>query len=152
MQTIHTMHYTKNDIISLIVRFEEQKLPKSEWTHEAHLAVGIWYSHRLPEDEALETVRNLIIKHNESVGTPNTDHEGYHETITRFWLLMARRFLAKYSFSTFSKAINAFISWDFSKNNFPLHYYSEDLLFSVEARKNWVEPDILPLEDGITDS
>ena len=146
------MRYTENEIIALIIRFEEQKLPKSEWTHEAHLVVGIWYSHRLPENEALETVRRLIIKHNETVGTPNTEYEGYHETITRFWLLMARRFLSKYSFSTFTEAINAFINWDFSKSNFPFHYYSEELLFSKRARENWVEPDILSLDDGITDS
>ncbi|MGB0175731.1 MAG: hypothetical protein ACPF9D_01105, partial [Owenweeksia sp.] len=69
-------------------------LPKPEWTHEAHLVVAIWYSSLYPFEEALSLVRQNITAHNESVGTPNTDTEGYHETITRFWLMVARHFLA----------------------------------------------------------
>ena len=29
-----------------VARFRERTLPKSEWTHAAHLSVGAWHVHR----------------------------------------------------------------------------------------------------------
>ena len=86
--------YADSEIRSLIDRFEKHQLPKVEWTHEAHLAMGIWYMRHYSAEEALNRARRNITLHNESVGTPNNDEEGYHESITKFWLWVAERFLA----------------------------------------------------------
>ncbi|MEL7120391.1 MAG: hypothetical protein AAFO07_13155 [Bacteroidota bacterium] len=85
--------FTNTSLKSLIERFEQQILPKAEWTHEAHLAVAVWYTHHYCATVALERVRKNITLHNESVGIANTDTSGYHETITQFWLNTVREFL-----------------------------------------------------------
>ena len=86
--------YTEAEINALIDRFEKQELPKVEWTHEAHLVMAIWYMTHYDAKEALDRCRVNITLHNESVGTPNTDDEGYHESITKFWLWVAGKFIA----------------------------------------------------------
>lgn len=136
------MHYSPSEIESLIKRFESTTLPKSEWTHEAHLAIAVWYCQLHELKGALPIVRKRITEHNSSVGTPNTDTEGYHETITRFWLVVAQDFLTKDTMSTPYEAINAFIASSFSKSDYPLQYYSRDVLFSVKARHEWIGPDL----------
>jgi hypothetical protein len=134
--------YTENEIISLIDRFEKQQLPKAEWTHEAHLVVAIWYLKKYDWGESIGIVRENIIQHNEFVGTPNTDTEGYLETITRFWLWTAQQFLKSVEERTIEELCNAFILSPYAVNKYPLEYYSRELLFSVHARKNWIEPDL----------
>lgn len=135
-------NYTADEISSLIERFEKEVLPRVEWTHEAHLVVAIWYSHRYDFGKAMNLVRDYITNHNTSVGTPNTDTEGYHETITKFWLLVAQDFLKEHAFKTITEACNAFINSDKGSSQYPLDFYSEKCLFSVEARHNWLEPDL----------
>ena len=135
-------NYSLAEINSLIHRFEKRELPKVEWTHEAHLLVAIWYNFNYSAEEALDLVRDNITAHNTAVGTPNNDTDGYHESITVFWMLIAKQFLSKNSFHNVGDACNAFINSDYSASKFPLDYYSENYLFSVEARHHWVAPDI----------
>lgn len=147
--------YVTGEIEFLIKKFQNQILLKSDWTHEAHLIVGIWYSWHFEETEALNLVRNRIREYNISVGTANTDSAGYHETITVFWLWTARSFLKFKKYKSVSEACNDFINSDFSKKELPLTYYSKTLLFSKNARLNFVKPDIknmteLPMKSGET--
>ncbi|KAB2808666.1 hypothetical protein [Phaeocystidibacter luteus] len=132
--------YSAEEIDSLIQRFERQELPKPEWTHEAHLVVAIWYNYQLDKKSAMDRVRDLITRHNTSVGTPNTDSEGYHETITQFWMNAADGFIAERKSRSVYDLCSEFIQSDFASSSTPLQFYSEAVLFSVEARHNWVEP------------
>lgn len=134
--------YTHSEIESLIERFESLRFPKVEWTHEAHLVVAIWYCSKFPFEEAMPLVRKYITRHNEAVCTPNSDTEGYHETITMFWLLVANKFLRDKPSRSVEENCNAFIQSDLGKSNYPLEFYSEKKLFSIEARKTWIEPDL----------
>lgn len=136
------MKYTKGEIHSLITRFETQQLPKEEWTHEAHLVVAIWYSSKYSIEQSLELVRVFITRYNESVGTLNTVTGGYHESITKFWLLVANDFLKSKSFESVSHACNDFINSKKGNRAYPMEFYSRERLFSVEARQNWIEPDL----------
>lgn len=138
------IHYSTDQLDHLIERFEERTLPKMEWTHEAHLAVAIWYLSNHSFEDALSLVREKITHHNESVGTPNTDSEGYHETITRFWLLVADRFLLGKNRLKITDNCNSLITSTEGLSSHPLQYYAETTLFSVKARQSWVEPDLRP--------
>src|SRR5262245_32573469 len=80
------MFTTTQDIQAFIGEFEARSLPKSRWTHHAHLTVGLWYLSQHAPDDALVIVRRRIRAYNEAVGTANTDNSGYHETLTRFFL------------------------------------------------------------------
>jgi len=134
--------YTKKEINYLIKRLENRTLPKMEWSHEAHLVVAIWYCFNYDFDSALNSFRRIVKKYNESVGTHNTDSGGYHETITKFWFLVANKFLKNQESKSISEICNAFINADEGKRNYPMNFYSKPHLFSVRARRNWLEPDL----------
>ena len=133
--------YSLAQVSSLIYRFEKKQLPRAEWTHQAHLVVAIWYNAKKSETDCLDEVRKRITAHNESVGTPNSDTEGYHETITRFWLIIARMFLLKGKELPLVDQINGFITSEQGRSAYPLEFYTTEVLFSQQARRQWVEPD-----------
>lgn len=136
-------NYSKEEIERLISRFENQSLPKIEWTHEAHLVVAIWYSkYYTIEEEAMDLVREFITEHNTSVGTVNNDNDGYHETITKFWLHLVKTYVSDKMNWSIESLCNGFINSDQSKPDYLLNFYSKDVLFSVEARRHWVEPNL----------
>lgn len=142
------MTYTslsEKDILDLLHQFEACTLPKDAWTHEAHLMVAIAYNLLYGHTAALERVRQNIIRYNEAVGTLNTDHSGYHETITCFWIWLTDCFLQMQEDKSMEVVCNAFMRSRYMHKKMPLRYYSTALLFSTTARKVLVEPDLSPL-------
>lgn len=77
--------YTRAELQVLVHNFETKTLPKEAWTHEAHLAVGLWYAVTAPEN-MLARLRQNIRTYNAAVGGQNTETAGYHETITDFYV------------------------------------------------------------------
>ena len=73
--------------------FCSRTLPKAQWTHEAHLRVGLWHLLNHSAEEALRLMRQRIKTYNLATGGQNTDDAGYHETITRFFLRRIEHFL-----------------------------------------------------------
>lgn len=138
--------YTEEELRSLLERFHACTLPKAEWTHAAHLAVGLDAVRRLGRAAALVETRAAITRHNTAVGTPNTDTEGYHETITAFWLWVAEMHLQGCDHAP-AAALEALVRADYGRSDFPLKYYSKKLLFSTEARREWRDPDLHPLAE-----
>ena len=133
---------SNQDIESFIKEFEARTLDKTLWTHEAHLVVAIWYASTYGFETALQLVRENIRLYNEAVGGRNTDTEGYHESITRFWLLVASDFIKNHRSQSIAVVCEDFIASDKAHRNYPLRFYSKERLFSVEARKTWVAPDL----------
>ena len=136
---------TRSEVEAFIEEFEEGRLPKAKWTHEAHLVVGFWYTATLGADDALNTIRTRIQGHNESVGTPNTDSSGYHETITRLFMSAIARHMAHNKGVSFEESLALLLASPMNASTWPLRYYSRERLFSIEARRSWVEPDVSPL-------
>ncbi|WP_255065512.1 hypothetical protein [Lacihabitans sp. LS3-19] len=137
------------DFEYLVKRFNKCSLPKEQWTHEAHLVVAIWYCKNYALEKALNLLRFQIKFYNTSVGTPNSHTRGYHETLTRFWLLIAAMFVKSYSGKSFEETADAILASPFANRGLALDYYSQEVLFSLKARKSWVEPDLqkLPLDN-----
>jgi hypothetical protein len=51
-------HYTDIDEIEHIAGgFADCTLPCSQWTHIAHLTVGLWYAREYPAEESLDRLR-----------------------------------------------------------------------------------------------
>lgn len=120
-------------------------LPKAEWTHEAHLRAGLWHVHHHGPFVALDLLRERIAAYNESVGTRNTDTSGYHETLTRFYVVVIDRFLSTADRSLDTDALAAQLIAAYGDRRLPLHHYSEQRLFSTVARRAWIEPDLRPI-------
>lgn len=136
---------SSEEIAAFIQAFEACTLPKPRWTHQAHLVVGLWYVLHYGKEEAAPLVRNGIRRYNEAVGTPNTDDSGYHETITIFYIWFIDRFLTHTDRQRPLAEIVYELLAKHSDRNLPLQYYSRERLMSVAARREWLEPDLLPL-------
>ena len=80
-------------IDELAARFEACAIPAAEWTHEAHLIVGLWHVDRYGADEALVRLRSGIRRLNESQGGVNSATDGYHETITAAYVQLLAQYL-----------------------------------------------------------
>ena len=132
---------TEHEISVFIRDFEGCTLPKTQWTHHAHLAVAFWYLTRHPYDDALNEVRQRIRAYNEAVGTPNTDNGGYHETLTRLFLQGVRKHLALRRGDALPVALDKLLQSPLGDKEWPLRFYSRERLFSVEARRHWIEPE-----------
>lgn len=62
----------RTDVDGLATRFAACRIPHEEWTHQAHLAVGMWHVDRYGADEALTRLRVGIRRLNDSHGAPNS--------------------------------------------------------------------------------
>jgi hypothetical protein len=121
-------------------------LPRPEWTHEAHLAATTYLLTRRPEIDIDKALAGIIRAYNESVGGVNDDAQGYHETVTRVFLHGARLFLAEADPSEpLRELVNALLLSPMGRRDWPLRYYSAERLFSVEARRRFVPPDLAAL-------
>lgn len=131
----------------LVKAFESKTLPKNSWTHEAHLLVAIWYVLHYDEHDALRLVREKISKFNDATGTPNTLTSGYHETLTRFWVTLAYRFVKFHKKKSAAQLMELLLQSPLSDRSLPLKFYSREYLFSSPCRLHWREPDLLPMGD-----
>lgn len=122
----------------------DRSLPKVEWTHAAHFAAAFWILRRTDMHAARE-MPGLIRAYNEATGVPNTDTGGYHETITLASLRAARAWLAARTHTPLYEALNALLAGEYGRSDWLLVYWSKPCLFSVAARRGWVEPDLRPL-------
>lgn len=136
---------TTDDIEALVKAFEACTLPRSQWTHAAHLTLALWYLVHHAPSTAIDRMREGIQRYNAAMGIPQTRSSGYHETITLFWLWIGQWYLAERRLSGLAHdAVKPFLE-HCSNPQLPLHYYSRDRLMSWEARTSWVEPDLQPL-------
>jgi len=120
-------------------------LPREAWTHEAHLAACLWLLTERPDIDIDAEIAGLIRRFNESVGGVNDDHNGYHDSITRAYVAGVRLFLSETAEEGLAARVNALLLSEIGRRDWPLRFYSRDLLFSVAARRGFVEPDLAPL-------
>jgi hypothetical protein len=137
------LYGTEDDIRAVAAGLIACNLPRAAWTHEAHLAAVsvLLLTHR---EIALEQeLPGIISRYNASVGGVNDDHQGYHETLTQYWIAAARAFHARTAGDPLLVRVNRFIAAPEGRREAPLLHYSRALLFSVEARRRLVEPDVM---------
>lgn len=120
-------------------------LPREAWTHEAHLAACLWLLSERPDIDVDAEIAGIIRGFNESVGGVNDDHNGYHDSITRAYVAGVRWFLSATAETGLKARVNALLMSDAGRRDWPLRFYSRDLLFSVAARRGFAEPDLAPL-------
>lgn len=118
-------------------------LPKEEWTHEAHLAACLWLVRDRADVEPERDLPGIIRRYNVSVGGVNDDTQGYHETITQVYVAAVREHLAaRPAGDSLVDAVNALLLSDRGRRDWPLRSYSPERLFSVEARRSFMPPDL----------
>ena len=123
-------------------RFLARALPKSEWTHEAHLSTCAWLILERPDIAPERDLPELIRGYNESVGGVNDATQGYHETITQVFIRAVRAQITATEGGALHARVNALLLSPQGRRDWPLRFYSKERLFSPEARLGWVEPDL----------
>jgi hypothetical protein len=120
---------------------EDVTLPKAEWTHAAHWAAALYLLRR---GEAAR-MPALIRAYNEATGVANTDTNGYHETITLASLRAARAAMRESGADAPLHVVHtAIMRGELGRSDWLLALWSRPVLFSVEARRAWVAPDLRP--------
>ena len=136
-------HYKTEAEIEAVVRgFESCSTEKSEFLHASHLTVTVWYLNRLSLEQATEQMRASLFRF--------IDHYGivgkYNETLTVFWMKVVRRRLDELDpTGSLLEATNAVVK-ALGDSHLVFEYYSKELLWSEEARRVWLEPDLKELQ------
>jgi hypothetical protein len=140
------MTFNSDDEIAAIGRgVLDLSLPKPRWTHAAHFAAALWLISRRPDLDAARAMPGFIRAYNEATGVANTDTDGYHETITQASLRAAHSFLREDPQRSLFATCNALMASPLGKSDWLLQYWTRPRLFSVEARRRWLDPDLRPL-------
>lgn len=136
----------ESKIHHIVHGFQNHTLPKEEWTHQAHLINGLFCVMNKGLEKGIKQMRVGIKSYNLSVGTQNTDTGGYHESITVFFMHALKAFKVQFQEDlALVDLVNRLDDSPLMDAGFLLQFYSKECLFSVKARREWVEPDIQPL-------
>ena len=143
---IHAGHTLTEAIITdLFAGFCDLSLPKEHWTHEAHLIGALCLIRDFGLAEAETKMPDMIRSFNIAKGGVNTDEEGYHQTLTVLYLRILAKFYADNQHMPFAQLCKAALNAPIGERSYPLGYYTKEILFSVDARRHWVEPNLKPL-------
>jgi len=138
--------FTCDEEVEAIARgLFDRTLPKSEWTHRAHFSATIWLLKCRADLDPSIALPPAIRAYNESTGVLNTGTTGYHETITQASLRAARDFIARDDSASLHETCNALMASPLGSSSWLLAYWSRLRLFSPEARKTWLDPDLREL-------
>jgi hypothetical protein len=119
--------------------FRDGTLARGEWTHAAHVAVAAAWIYEEPAT-ALNRLRRDIRRYNEAAGVANTETSGYHETLTRFWVIRIGETMERGRDRL--EAVREAVARYGPQSGLFRSYYSFDVAGSVAARRAWMEPDL----------
>jgi hypothetical protein len=94
-------------------------------------------------DAAFYRIRAGIHHLNWHHGTITTPDRGYHETLTIFWTRVVQSFCREHAGMGRAELLN--LAMEQLPSGLFQDYYGFDVVRSREARQNWMEPDLRPL-------
>lgn len=130
----------KKDLLSVVSAFEEGTISRDDWRHAEHLTVALYYLSHHNFEDALNKMRNGIFNLLKAFEIDLTKEMPYHETMTVFWMKTVEDFRRSKGEESLLETCNEMVE-KFDKN-YPLRFYSCDYLFSDEARKKFLTPDL----------
>jgi flavin reductase (DIM6/NTAB) family NADH-FMN oxidoreductase RutF len=131
-----------------VSRWKLGTLPKPSWTHGAHVAVAAYLAFDHTAEETLNLTRAGIVHFNTCVGTPNTEDNGYHETLTRFWSGQVGNLVRGGRFASRLEAVRHAIQQFGEDRDRHRLFYSFDVVKDRRARREWVAPDRSPTKQA----
>jgi hypothetical protein len=136
------------EIDDLIEKFIQATLPKVNWTHEAHLTVAIWHLQQYDFYHAFCLVKSRIIFYNTSVGGTNDSANGYHESITMFWMKVAHFYVSNNRTKPMLTMCNDFLKSPLASRDLPFYFYDKEKLMSPKYRAIYMEPKKVEFDYG----
>jgi len=129
------------EIEALVERFESCELPPSEVSHRAHVAMSAWSFLKLPEPQAAARIYDALQRY---VKWHKIDI--YNETITWFWIKQVSKQVASLDVTRPAFASVNEVMARLNDSRLIFTYYTRQRLQTAEARRQWVEPDLQPLD------
>ena len=133
-------------IITVVKSFENCTISRDDWRHAEHLTVALYYLSHHDYETALIKMREGIFNLLRAFEIDLLKEMPYHETLTVFWLRAVLEFSSSKNGAPLLEKANELIE-KFDKD-YPLRFYSRELLFSDEARAKFVEADITGILTG----
>jgi hypothetical protein len=134
---------SEKEIEALVRGLEMCTLKPEVFDHAAHLVVGLWYVSKSSETKATKSMRVGLLRF---IAHNGVDPQKYNETITIFWVKWLRSFIDQTGASRPIEALANELIKTCPSANLIFSYFSKELIFTEEARRNWVEPDLKPLD------
>ena len=135
---------------AFVADWHAHRLTREAWTHGAHVGVCAYYAFDHDEAATMAIMRPGIRNFNESVGGQNTATSGYHESITRVWVMAISAHLRARPVNSRWDAARSAVTRFGSPHEVLQQCYSFDVIADVRARAEWVPPDRpLPWELGL---
>jgi hypothetical protein len=122
-----------------VEKFEKCEFGLAEFDHALHLSVGIMYLNDLAFEEAMKRMRWGLVRFSGHHGKM-----GFHETITRFWLLQLEQVRRECDGMSLWETVNAAIE-RLGRKELLFEFYSREWVMSEDAKAGWVEPDLKEL-------
>jgi hypothetical protein len=130
-------YQSQTEIENIVRAFEACATGKDDFKHPDHLAVAVWYLETLGREAAVERMRSALMRFLDHHGV---DRKQYNETITIFWIDVVVEKLNSMKEASLVEKCNEVIE---SMNGaLVLEYYSPERLWSDEARRVFVSPDL----------
>ena len=121
---------------------ESCEFPVAEFDHRAHIRLAYVYLAGNSADESVHLVRDALTALLRHAGVDPA--QKYHETLTEAWVLAVNHFMQN---TDDSQSADDFIEKNtvMLDSKIMMTHYSAEILFSEEARKAFVEPDLDPI-------
>lgn len=134
------IYENENEIRSLVKAFETGTISEKDWRHAEHLVTALFYLSNHDFETALAKMRGGIFNLLKSFGVDLSKEMPYHETLTIFWMRTVEDFKKSKNGASMPEICNE-LTVKFDKD-YPLRFYSRELLFSDKARAEFVEADL----------
>ncbi|MEL6556893.1 MAG: hypothetical protein AAFQ94_01835 [Bacteroidota bacterium] len=131
--------YTDEELEEL---FQSKKLKPAYFSHEAHLRLAYIHIKRYGEKQAIANITHQIRAYAESLGA----HDKYNHTVTIAAIKAVSHFMNKSDAATFKELIAQFPRLTKNFKELLFAHYSQDIFNLESARKEFLEPDLLPFD------
>ena len=134
--------YTNDaEIEALVARFAACELPPDDVSHRVHVAMSAWCFLKLPESQAAARIydglQRYVKWHHINI---------YNETITWFWIKLIGKAVVSLDGTRPAFAVVNEVMARLGDSRMIFTYYTRERLQTDEARRQWVEPDLQPLD------
>jgi hypothetical protein len=120
--------------------------PVARFHHREHCLATVYFLKNYPDTDWRSELPQFIRRYNVAMGGGNTEDRGYHETITQFYIDAIEGFLRSQASQSVLEASEALLQTPIVQPDFALHFYSRERLFSREARRCYLDPDLAVLD------
>tara|TARA_R110001599_G_C12269168_1_gene661188 strand:- start:6082 stop:6513 length:432 start_codon:yes stop_codon:yes gene_type:complete len=121
---------------------ESCEFPVAEFDHRAHIRLAYVYLAENSTDQSVEFMRDTLTALLKHAGLDPS--QKYHETLTEAWVLAVKHFMES---AGNSKSANNFIENNavMLDSKIMMTHYSAQVLFSEQARRVFIEPNLDPI-------